>query len=149
MKVVLRTDVNGVGRRGDIVEVAGGFARNYLLPRGAAMIASDGIESQAGAMRRARDLREAQDRAAAETKAQSLAGATLRIEARAGSAGRLFGSVTAADIAEAAKAAKGVDIDRQQVALADPIKEVGSYEVPVNLFEGVSTVVTIEVTAAG
>ena len=149
MKVVLRTDVSGVGRRGDIVEVAGGYARNYLLPRGAAMVAADGIESQAQAMRRSRDLREAQDRAAAEAKAQTLAGAVLRIEARAGSAGRLFGSVTANDIAEAAKGAKGVELERSQVALAEPIKELGSYDVPVQLFDDVTTVVTVEVVGAG
>lgn len=149
MKVVLRTDVTGVGRRGDIVDVAGGYARNFLLPRGAAMVATDGIEAQASAMRRSRDLREAKDRAAAETKAQTLAGAALRIEARAGSAGRLFGSVTAADIAEAAKASKGVELGRHQIELDEPVKELGTYEVPVHLFAGVSTVVMVEVVPAG
>ena len=148
MKIVLRTDVSGVGRRGDIVEVSGGFARNYLLPRGAAMVATDGIEAQAQGMRRARDLREAHDRGAAEAKAQTLAGAVLRIEARAGSAGRLFGSVTTNDIADAAKDGKGVEVARHQIGLAEPIKEVGTYEVPIELFPDVSTVVTVEVVAA-
>ena len=83
MKVVLRADVAGVGRRGDIVDVAGGFARNFLLPEGRAIVATDGVEAQAGSMRRARDLREAQDRQAAEAKALVLAGAVLSVVARA------------------------------------------------------------------
>jgi large subunit ribosomal protein L9 len=149
MKVVLRSDVAGVGRRGDIVDVAGGFARNFLLPQGRAIVASDGVEAQATAMRRARDLREARDRQAAEAKASALAGAVLSVQARAGSSGRLFGSVTAADVVEAARAQKGVEIDRQHVALDEPIKAVGSYEVPLQLFEDVTTVVTLEVASPG
>ncbi len=93
MKVVLRSDVDGVGRRGDIVDVAGGFARNFLLPQGRAMLATDGVAAQAAAMRRGRDLREAADRERRRPRRQILAGAVLRVEARAGSAGRLFGSV--------------------------------------------------------
>lgn len=149
MKVVLRSDVDGVGRRGDVVDVAGGFARNYLLPEGRAILATDGVAAQAAAMRRSRDLREARDRGAAETQAQILAGAVLRVEARAGSAGRLFGSVGPSDVAEAAKAQKGVELDRHHVGLEEPIKALGSYEVPVHLFTGVTTVVTVEVVAAG
>jgi large subunit ribosomal protein L9 len=149
MRVVLRSDVAGVGRRGDIVAVAGGFARNFLLPQGRAIVATDGVEAQATAMRRARDLREARDRGAAETKAGALAGAVLSVRARAGSGGRLFGSVSAADIVDAARAQKGVEIERRQVVLDEPIKAVGTYDVPVRLFEGVATVVTLEVAAAG
>ena len=93
MKVLLRDDVAGVGRRGDIVKVAGGFARNFLLPEGRAIVASDGLEGQAGQMRRGRDLREAQDRTAAEAQATILAGAVIPISARAGGGGRLFGSI--------------------------------------------------------
>src|SRR5271155_5518140 len=99
MRVVLRDDVDGVGRRGDIVDVAGGFARNFLLPRGRALVATRGIEQQATAMRRGRDLREARDREGAQAQAQILAGAVVTVEARAGNAGRLFGSVGAAEIA--------------------------------------------------
>jgi large subunit ribosomal protein L9 len=149
MKVVLRADVAGVGRRGDIVDVAGGFARNFLLPEGRAIVANDGVEAQAGSMRRARDLREAQDRQAAEAKASVLAGAVLSVVARAGSGGRLFGSVTAADVVEAARTQKGVEIDRRHVSLEEPIKAVGSYDIPLRLFEDVSTVVTLEVAPAG
>ena len=84
MKVLLRDDVAGVGRRGDIVKVAGGFARNFLLPEGRAIVANDGIDGQAEQMRRGRDLREAQDRTAAEAQATILAGAVIPMSARAG-----------------------------------------------------------------
>ena len=109
MKVLLRDDVAGVGRRGDIVKVAGGFARNYLLPEGRAIVATEGVEGQAEQMRRGRDLREAKDRGAAEAQATLLAGAIIPIAARAGGGGRLFGSIGPADVADAIRAAKGVE----------------------------------------
>jgi large subunit ribosomal protein L9 len=149
MKVLLRRDLDGVGRRGDIVEVADGYARNFLIPGGHGMVATAGIEAQAASMRRARDLRDANDRQAAETKAKVLAGATLTVSARAGSTGRLFGSVGPAEVAEAAHAQKGVELDRHAVHLGEPIKAVGTYEVPVRLFRDVETTVTVEVVASG
>jgi large subunit ribosomal protein L9 len=148
MKVLLRDDVAGVGRRGDIVKVAGGFARNFLLPEGRAIVASDGIEGQGEQMRRGRDLREAQDRSAAEAQASLLAGAVIPISARAASGGRLFGSIGPADVVDAIKSAKGVEVDRKHLVLPDHIKETGSFEVTVELFPDVSTIVTVEVTAA-
>ncbi|MGH9110213.1 MAG: 50S ribosomal protein L9 [Acidimicrobiales bacterium] len=147
MRVVLRGDVDGVGRRGDIVEVSGGFARNFLFPAGRAIVATAGVEAQAAAMRRARDLRQAQGRQAAQAQAQVLAGASLRISARAGGTGRLFGSVAAADVAAAVFDQKGVELERHQVSLDEPIKAVGIHEVPVHLFEDVVTVVVVEVVA--
>jgi large subunit ribosomal protein L9 len=148
MRVLLRDDVAGVGRRGDIVKVAGGFARNFLLPEGRAIVASDGVEGQAAQMRRGRDLREAKDRGAAEAQATILAGAVIPLSARAGGGGRLFGSIGPADVVEAIRASKGVEIDRKHVLLTDHIKDVGSYDITVELFAGVATVVTLEVTAA-
>ena len=148
MKVLLRDDVAGVGRRGDIVKVAGGFARNYLLPEGRAIIATDGISGQAEAMRRRRDLREAQDKGAAESQATILAGAVITVSARAGAAGRLFGSIGPADVAKAVHEQKGVEVDAKHVVLAEHLKEIGTYEVPLELFEGVSPIVTVEVVAA-
>jgi len=148
MKVLLRDDVAGVGRRGDIVKVAGGFARNFLLPEGRAIVASDGIEGQAQQMRRGRDLREAQDRSVAEAQATVLAGAVIPISARAASGGRLFGSIGPADVVDAIKSAKGVEVDRKHVVLPDHIKEIGTFEVTVELFRDVSTIITVEVTAA-
>ncbi|HEY1652791.1 MAG TPA: 50S ribosomal protein L9 [Acidimicrobiales bacterium] len=149
MKVLLRDDVAGVGRRGDIVKVAGGFARNFLLPEGRAIVAGEGIEGQAVQMRRGRDLREAQDRNAAEAQATLLAGAVIPISARAASGGRLFGSIGPVEVVDAIRAAKGVEVDRKHVVLPDHIKETGTFDVTVDLFPDVSTVVTVEVTAAG
>ncbi len=148
MKVLLRADIAGVGRRGDIVKVAGGFARNFLLPEGRAIVATEGVAGQAEQMRRGRDLREAQDRGAAEEQAKILAGAVIPVSARAGGGGRLFGSIGPVDVVEAVKAAKGVDIDRKHVVMPEHIKETGSFDVTIELFDGVATVVTLEVTAA-
>jgi large subunit ribosomal protein L9 len=148
MRVLLRDDVVGVGRRGDIVKVAGGFARNFLLPEGRAIVATDGVGGQAEQMRRGRDLREAKDRGAAEAQATILAGAVIPLSARAGGGGRLFGSIGPAEVVSAIRATKGVEIDRKHVLLTDHIKEVGSYDITVELFTGVATIVTLEVTAA-
>ena len=149
MRVLLRDDVAGVGRRGDIVKVAGGFARNFLLPEGRAIVATEGIEGQAEQMRRGRDLREAQDRSAAEAQIKLLAGAVIPVSARAAGGGRLFGSIGPADVVDAIKAAKGIEMDRRHVLLPDHIKETGTYEVTLELFRDVSTIVTVEVKAAG
>ena len=149
MKVLLRDDVAGVGRRGDVVKVAGGFARNFLLPEGRAIVATPGVEGQAEQMRRGRDLREAKSRAEAEVQATILAGAVIPVSARAGGGGRLFGSIGPADVVEAIRAHKGVEIDRKHVLLSEHIKELGSFDITVELFTGVATVITLEVSAAG
>ena len=101
MRVVLRTDLDHVGKRGDIVDVADGFARNYLLPKGHAIVATNGVTAQAAAMRKARDLKDARDRESAEVVARTLVPMVIRIPARAGAGGKLFGSITSADIADA------------------------------------------------
>src|SRR5262245_40090844 len=111
MKVILRNDIAKVGKRGDIIDVADGYARNYLFPKGLAIKATDGAVAQAASMRRARDLRDAQDRSAAEEVARRLVARTITITAKAGTEGRLFGSVTAADIVEAVEQQAGVSID--------------------------------------
>jgi large subunit ribosomal protein L9 len=148
VRVVLRNDLAGVGHRGDSVDVAGGFARNYLFPRGHAFPATPGGESQATAMRRSRDLREARDRETAIVIAQALVGQTVTLSMRAGKKGRLFGSVTAHDIADAATAQKGVGVDRRQIGLHEPIKTVGSFPVQFHLFPEVEVEVTVEVVAS-
>lgn len=145
MKMVLRRDVEGVGRRGDMVSVADGYARNYLIPGGHGIPATEGIEAQATAMRRARDLREASDRQAAEAKARVLAGATLRVVARASASGKLFGSVGPAEVAEAAREQKGVEVDRHEVELHEPLKTTGTFEVPVHFHKDVATAVMVEI----
>ena len=101
MKVLLREDVKGIGRRGDVVEVTGGYARNYLLPSGKAMTATDSMAGQAESMRRSRDVRDAKDREAAQAQAKLLAGAVIGIQARAAAGGRLFGSVGPVEIVKA------------------------------------------------
>ncbi len=147
MKVILRTDVSELGKRGDILDVADGYARNYLVPKGLAMRATDGTSSQAASMRRARDLRDAQDRAAAETLATTLVPKVITLTARAGSEGRLFGSVTAADISSAIEAQTNVQIDRRKLVLAEPIKSLGTHVVPAKLHTDVEFPVTIDVVA--
>ena len=145
MKVILRQDLSKVGKRGDIVEVAVGYARNYLLPKGMAMVATDGAVNQAASMRRSRDLRDAKDREAAETVAKVLVSRTINIKAKAGSEGRLFGSVTASDIAEAVLAQTHIDIDRRKLHMGEPIKTLGTHSVTVRLHSDVEFPVTVEV----
>lgn len=147
MKVVLREDVESLGRKGDVLEVADGFARNYLVPRGLAIRATKGLTQQAEAMRRSRATRETREREAAEALASRLAGRRVEVRARAGEAGRLFGSVTATDVAEAVLAQTEVELDRRRIALAEPIRELGTVEVPVWLHAEVEAVVTVEVVA--
>jgi large subunit ribosomal protein L9 len=145
MRVVLRSDVDHVGKRGDIVDVADGFARNYLLPKGHAIVATNGVTAQANAMRRARDLRDAKDREAAELVARTLVPIVIRIPARVGSGGRLFGSVTAADVVDAVATQAKVNLDRRKIHLDEPIKSAGTHEVPVKLHSDVEFRVTVEV----
>lgn len=143
-KVILRSDLSGVGKRGDIVEVADGYARNYLLPKGFALPASDGAVSQAKAMRRARDLRDAADRESAQSIASALVARTIVIPAKAGTEGRLFGSVTTADIAQAIHTQANISIDRKKLHV-EPIKVLGSYSVSVKLHSDVEFPVNIDV----
>jgi large subunit ribosomal protein L9 len=149
MRVILRSDVDNVGKKGDVVEVADGFARNYLVPKGFAMKASDGALQQAQSMRRARDVKDAKDRESAEVVARQLVPAVIRIPAKAGTEGRLFGSVTAAEVASAVEAQTGIAIDRRRLHMAEPIKTLGSHEVPVKLHADVEFRVTLEVVPEG
>jgi large subunit ribosomal protein L9 len=148
MKVVLRSDLPNLGKRGDICEVADGYGRNYLLPKGFAIPATRGGEAQANAMRRSRDLRDARDREAAETVARTLVPMVITIPAKAGSEGKLFGSVTASDITEAVQAQAHVVLDRRRLHLDDPIKALGTHEVPVKLHADVEFRVTVDVVRA-
>lgn len=147
MRIVLREDVDDLGRKGDLLEVADGYARNYLVPRGLALKASKGIVKQAESMRRSREVREVRDRAAAEEVASKLSGARVEITARAGEGGKLFGSVTASDIADAVLAQSGVEIDRRKIELAEPLKELGPAELTVRLHSGVDATIHVEVIA--
>lgn len=148
MKLVLRADVAQVGKKGDIVDVADGYGRNFLLPKGLAFAATAGVEAQATSMRRGRDARDASDRAAAQEVATSLVSRVVTITARAGAEGKLFGSVTAAEIADAVVAQTGVEVDRRQLHLDEPIKAVGTHLVPTKLHAEVEFPITVEVVAS-
>jgi large subunit ribosomal protein L9 len=148
MKIVLRADMPNLGKRGDICEVADGYGRNYLLPKGFAIPATRGGEAQANAMRRSRDLRDARDREAAETVARTLVPVVIRIPAKAGSEGKLFGSVTAADIVEAVEAQTSVVLDRRRLHLDEPVKALGTHEIPVKLHADVQFQVTVDIVRA-
>jgi large subunit ribosomal protein L9 len=149
MKVLLRSDISGVGKKGDIVEVAKGFARNFLFPTGSALVASGGIEAQAASMRKSRALRDAQDKESAQTVAGVLSAGTVTVTARAGAEGRLFGSVTTTDIAEAVESQTGAVLDRRKIQLDEPLKTVGTHVVPVRLHADVEAELTVEVVAEG
>ncbi|HLG91420.1 MAG TPA: 50S ribosomal protein L9 [Acidimicrobiales bacterium] len=146
--MVLRSDVSGLGSKGDVVEVADGYARNYLLPRKQALAATEGMLAQAEAMRRARQLKEARDREGAEALAERLAGAVVSVPARAGSEGRLFGSVTVSDLVAAVKETMGVELDRRRVELDEPIRSLGRHEVPVKLHPEVTARLQVDVVAS-
>jgi large subunit ribosomal protein L9 len=147
VKVVLRDDVENVGRKGDLIEVTDGFARNYLVPRGLAMKATKGVVQQAEAMRRNRAARDERDREAAQALADKLAGRRIELRARAGEGGRLFGSVTAADVVDAVRTQTGVELDRRKAQLAEPLKELGAVEIPVKLHPDVEVTLTVDVVS--
>ncbi len=149
IQVILRSDVDGLGKRGDIVEVADGHARNFLLPKGKAMKASDGAVAQAAKMRRSRDLRDASDRDAATTIASTLVPKIISIPAKAGIEGKLFGSVTSNDIVAAVEEQTGIKLDRKVVHIDEQIKTIGQHTVTASLHTDVSFPITVDVVAEG
>jgi large subunit ribosomal protein L9 len=148
MRLILRSDVDGVGNKGDVVEVSNGYGRNYLLPRGLAFQATEGAKAQADAMKRARDVRDAAARQAAQEVAKKMVSSPVSITARVGGDGRLFGSIGTADIASAIHEQTGVQIDRKQLTLDEPIKTLGTHLVPAKLHADVEFPVTVEVVAS-
>jgi len=147
MLVILRNDLDGLGKRGDIVEVADGHARNFLFPKGHAISASEGAVEQAGRMRRARDQRDSSARDAATLIASALVPKVISVTAKAGPEGKLFGSVTASDIVDAVKAQTDIELDRRQLDV-DVIKTTGQHTVTASLHSDVSFPITIDVVAA-
>ena len=148
MKVILRSDLDGLGKRGDIVDVADGHARNYLLPKGLALKATAGASAQAAKMRRSRDLRDASDRDAAATIASTLVPKVITITAKSGAEGKLFGSVTTADIAAAVEEQTGIKLDRKSLQLEEPIKSVGEHTATASLHHAVSFPIRVDVVPA-
>ena len=144
MKIVLRADVANLGNKGDLVDVAPGYARNYLVPKGLALAATVGVMRQAESMRRSRQVRDMREKEGAEAVARQLAATRIQIIARSGEGGRLFGSVTSTDIAEAIEAQTGIHLDRRKLHV-EPIKTLGAHEIPIRLHSEVEVPVTIDV----
>jgi large subunit ribosomal protein L9 len=148
MKLILTQEVSGLGAPGDVVEVAGGYGRNYLVPRGLAMRWSRGAEKQIELIKRARAAREIRSVDDAKAAAVRLAGLRVRMQTRAGSGGRLFGSISTSDIAAAVRDAGGPELDRRKIEISNPIKTVGAHQVAVRLHPEVSATLEVEVVGA-
>jgi len=147
MKVILKHDVKGLGRSGDVKEVKGGYARNFLLPNGAAVVADAGALKNWERHRAERDERDRAEKDHAEALAERLRGLKLEVAVKAGERNRLFGSVTNREIAEL-MAREGIEIDRHTIPLREPIKTVGDHRVEVRLMTGVEAQVTVTVVPA-
>ncbi|HSM02629.1 MAG TPA: 50S ribosomal protein L9 [Acidimicrobiia bacterium] len=148
MKLVLTQDVADLGHKGDVVDVADGYARNYLVPRSMAILATPGAMKDAEALRQAREAAEAAAREAAEEVAQALADTTVVVAARSADEGKLFGSIGARDVAEAIAKYTGVEVPAEQVRLAGPIKEIGLHEILVKPHADVDVRLTLDVIPA-
>ncbi len=148
MKLILTQDVSGLGAPGDVVEVAAGYGRNYLVPQGLAILATRGAEKQIATIRRARDVREVRDLGHAQEIKGQLNGLTVRLPARSGQGGRLFGSVTSADVVDAVSAAGGPKLDRRLITMKSPIKALGAHTVHVKLHPEVEATISLEVVPA-
>ena len=148
MEVILREHVDNLGKRGEIVRVADGYARNYLLPRKLALLATDGNKKQIEREREKFDAKEAEERKVAEAMAARMANLEVAIARRVGETDVLFGSVTTADIA-AALSAKGFDVDRRKLQLAESIKKLGEYDIPLRLSREVVAQIKVRVVAEG
>ncbi len=145
MKVLLVQDVDKLGQAGDIKEVAGGFGRNYLIPKGYAVLATRGQIRQVEERIQAKRRRDEASRRDAEALAARLAGQTLRFAVRVGELDRLYGSVTNADIAQKIQEQVAIDIDRRKILLEDPIKRIGIYPITIRLMAGVEPVINVVV----
>ncbi len=147
MKLILTQEVSGLGLAGDVVDVKDGYGRNFLLPRGYAIAWTRGGEKQVDQIKRSQKVREVRDRDHANEIKQSLEGLTITMTAHAGDSGRLFGSISTADIADAVKAAGGPVLDKRKVAVDTPIKTVGKHSATVEVHPDVTAKLTLEVVA--
>ncbi|WP_053619886.1 50S ribosomal protein L9 [Nocardiopsis sp. NRRL B-16309] len=148
MKLILTHEVNGLGAPGDVVEVKNGYGRNYLLPRGFAIRWTRGGQKQIDLIQRARSARDIRSLDEAKQVAGRLGALTVRLKQRAGEGGRLFGSVTPADVAEAVKAVGGPELDKRRIEIKNPIKSVGAYKVQVRLHPEVSATINLDVVGS-
>ena len=148
MEVILREHVDNLGKRGEIVKVADGYARNYLLPRKLALPATDGNRKHVERERKIMETREAEEKAAAEAISTRLATVDISIARRVGDTEQLYGSVTAADIVEFLKA-KGFEVDRRKLILPEPLKALGEFDVPLKLHREVTAPLKVKVVKEG
>ncbi|MBB6121706.1 50S ribosomal protein L9 [Nocardiopsis algeriensis] len=148
MKLILTHEVNGLGAPGDVVEVKNGYGRNYLLPRGFAIRWTRGGQKQIDLIQRARAARDIRSLDEARQVAGQVNALTVRLKQRAGEGGRLFGSVTPADIAEAVKAAGGPELDKRRIEVKNPIKSVGSHKAQVRLHPEVAATIKLDVVGS-
>ena len=147
MKIILRQDVKGVGKAGEIRDVADGHGRNYLLPRGLAVEATPGNLAQAASQQKAQAKRAAEALAEAQALAATLESKPVVVAAKAGESGKLFGAVTNAQVAEAVQSSLNIEVDRHKIELDEPIKAAGDHVVAVRLVPGVSAKLTVRVVA--
>jgi len=148
MKIILTQEVSGLGAPGDIVEVKDGYGRNYLLPQGFAIRWTKGAEKQVQVIKRARDTREIRDLGQANEVRDQLAALKVTLSARSGNGGRLFGSITPAEIVDAVKSAGGPTLDRRRLELPGHIKSTGTYDVQVKLHPEVTATFPVNVVGA-
>ena len=146
MEVILREHVDNLGRRGEIVKVADGYARNYLLPRRLALLVTAGNRKQIERERAKYDVKEAEEKKIADAMAERLANVEIEIARKVGETEALYGSVTSSDIA-AALAAKGFELDRRKLQLAEPLKRIGEFGIPVKLHRDVTARIKVKVVA--
>jgi large subunit ribosomal protein L9 len=145
MQVLLLKDVAGIGHAGDIKEVSGGYAKNYLLPKKLAVAASEGAQKQAQSLREAADRHRDRKLTEAKSLATRLEGQVLAFKVRAGEGDRLYGSVTNSDIAEALSKVSGIEIERRQIDLEHPLKSLGQHGVPVKVASGVIATIVVHI----
>ena len=145
MKVMLLSDVKGVGKKDQVVEVSDGYARNFLLKKNLAVVADKSVMNEVKGKEEAKQHKLATEKAEAQALADKLSGKTVKICVQGGTDNRLYGSVTAKDIADALKAAHGIDIDKRKISLSDTIKAYGNYQADVKLYTEVSGKITVRV----
>jgi len=148
MRLILTQEVTGLGAPGDVVEVKDGYGRNFLVPRGLAMLATRGAEKQIATIRRAREVREVRDQGQATQFKAQLEALTVRLTARTGAGGRLFGSITTSDVAAAITAAGGPKVDRRTIELTNQIKSVGTHAVTIKIHDEVTARLDVVVASA-
>ena len=146
MKVIMLKDVKNIGKKDEILNVSDGYARNFLFPQKLAVEAKPGTLKEIEKKRAAQDAREAEALAAAQEQAKSLKGKVINLKIKCGAAGRLYGSITSAEVAEALEKEYGFATDKRKIDLGDPIKEVGDREITIRLYPGVTTTMILRVS---